>query len=111
MGKIYDKEGKRMNVTDICREIQNITTKEQRSIIGVHVRHHVEHNPDITEQAVFAYSVLDSYHQIDSTTEQGARLRKLMDNLMTKYQKSTMNASAEDMAEYKGLIEFFAESD
>ena len=49
------------------------------------------------------HGILDEYRLFDGTSEQGARLRMLLDNIMTKYQKSTP-ANADDQAIYRNLI-------
>lgn len=106
MGKIYNAEGKRMGIAEICAEIKQTVTDQQRASISNMVWFNSK-SEGMTPQALVAHTVLDAYHLIESYTEQGMRLRKLMDNLMTKYQKSATNASEEDMRYYKDLIKFF----
>lgn len=107
MAKIYDKEGNKMGLAGICKEIVDIATKEQADVLTSAIRY-MEADagvPDSNHHRAFAHAVLDTYHQFESTTEQGARFRKLTDNLMTKYQKSTTPTSAEDQKIYGALIE------
>lgn len=106
MAKIYDKEGNKMGVAGICKEIVDIATKEQAEILTSAIRYAeaIEGVPDSNHHKAFAHAVLDTYSQFESTTEQGARFRKLTDNLMTKYQKSTTPTSAEDQKIYGEMI-------
>lgn len=107
MAKIYDKEGNKMGVAGICNEIVEIATKKQAEIITSAIRY-VDTDAEVSDSnhhRAFAHAVLDTYHQFESTTEQGARFRKLTDNIMTKYQKSTTPTSAEDQKIYGAMIE------
>ena len=99
MGKIYDASGAKMNVAGIVAEIISITTDEQKKVLADNIARYDFAN----DQMKLAHGILDSYKSIDSTSEQGMRLRKLLDNIMTKYQKSTV-ANADDQSQYRYLI-------
>lgn len=99
MSKIYDANGNKMNLAGICSEVADIITVEQKEVL---VRNISKYEFD-NDQMKLAHGILDSYKSIDSTSEQGQRLRKLLDNLMTKYQKSSQ-PSADDMAIYRNLV-------
>lgn len=88
-----------MNLSEICAEVSAIITSEQKEVLGNAISKYEFSN----SQMKLAHGILDTYRLIDSTSEQGTRLRKLLDNLMTKYQKSTP-ASAEDQQVYHSLI-------
>lgn len=99
MAKIYDANGNKMNVTGICDELIQIMTAEQKDVLAKSVAKYEFGNSQIR----LAHGILDAYRSIDGTNEQGVRVRKLLDNLMTKYQKS-IPANAEDQAVYNNLI-------
>ena len=99
MAKIYDANGNKMNVAGICAELVEKMTYEQKKMLATTVAKYEYSN----SQMRLAHSILDIYKNIDSTNEQGMRVRKLLDNLMTKYQKSTP-ANAEDQAIYNNFI-------
>lgn len=99
MGKIYDANGAKMNVAGICAEVLEIVTPEQKSALAANLAKYDFAN----DHMKLAHAILDTYKSIDSATEQGARLRKLLDNIMTKYQKSTV-ANTDDMSQYRFLI-------
>lgn len=99
MAKVYDKNGNKMNVAGICAELVEIMTYEQKQVLAKAV---VKYEFD-NSQMKLAHGILDTYRHIESTSEQGARVRKLLDNLMTKYQKSTP-ANADDQMYYRNLI-------
>lgn len=101
MGRIYNANGNKMNLAEICAEIQETITSEQKNILADNIKKY----EDIFQnsQMKLAHAILDSYRSIDSTSEQGVRMRKLLDNIMTKYQKSTP-ANADDQAIYYNLI-------
>ena len=99
MAKIYDANGNKMNVAQICAELIETLTHEQKEILAKAVGKYDYAN----DQMKLAHGILDTYRHIDSVSEQGARVRKLLDNLMTKYQKSTP-ANADDQAQYRNLI-------
>lgn len=107
MGRVYDANGNKMGVKEICEELvsrlDTDTAKVIADNIGVHCSVVDAVNKEYS-QSSFAHAVLDSYKHIDSTTENGQRLRKLMDNLMTKYQKSTASPSADDMKAYSNMV-------
>lgn len=99
MGKIYDANGIKMNVGGIVAEILEKTSDEQKKLLSSNIS---KYNFD-NAQMKLAHGILDSYKEIDSTTENGMRIRKLLDNIMTKYQKSAQ-PSADDMQQYNFLI-------
>ena len=99
MAKIYDANGNKMNVTGICAELMEKMTPEQKEVLANAVAKYEYDN----SQMKLAHGILDAYRSIDGTSEQGMRVRKLLDNLMTKYQKSTP-ANAEDQAIYHNFI-------
>ena len=99
MGKIYDANGAKMNVAGIVAEIISITTDEQKKILADNIARYDFAN----DHMKLAHAILDTYKSSGSATEQGARLRKLLDNIMTKYQKSTV-ANTDDMSQYRFLI-------
>jgi hypothetical protein len=99
MAKIYDANGNKMNVAGICAELQETMTTEQKQLLANAVGKYEYDN----EQMKLAHGILDVYRSIDGSNEQGMRIRKLLDNLMTKYQKSTP-ANAEDQAVYRNFI-------
>ena len=101
MAKIYNANGQKMNVNGICDEIINTITAEQKSILAEHIRTYKDTFKN--SHMVIAHAILDSYRSLDSTSEQGMRIRKLLDNIMTKYQKSNP-ANTEDQAIYYNLI-------
>ena len=101
MAKIYDANGQKMNVNGICDEIINTITAEQKSILAEHIRTYKDTFKN--SHMVIAHAILDSYRSLDSTSEQGMRIRKLLDNIMTKYQKSNP-ANTEDQSAYNNLI-------
>jgi hypothetical protein len=99
MAKIYDKNGNKMNLVGICAELTEVMTHEQKQLLAKAIAKYEFDN----SQMKLAHGILDIYRHIDSTSEQGARVRKLLDNLMTKYQKSTP-ANADDQMYYRNLI-------
>lgn len=100
MSKIYNtKTGAKMNLAEICGEVADIITDEQKEVLARNINKYEFDN----SQMKLAHGILDTYRLIDSTSEQGQRLRKLLDNLMTKYQKSTP-ANADDQTIYHNLI-------
>lgn len=100
MAKIYNvATGAKMNLSEICAEVTQIITMEQKELLANAVNKYQYDN----SQMKLAHGILDVYRLIDGTSEQGARLRKLLDNIMTKYQKSTP-ANADDQAIYRNLI-------
>lgn len=99
MAKVYDKNGNKMNVAGICAELVEIMTYEQKQVLAKAVAKYEFDN----SQMKLAHGILDTYRHIESTSEQGARVRKLLDNLMTKYQKSTP-ANSDDQMHYRNLI-------
>lgn len=99
MAKVYDKNGNKMNVAGICAELVEIMTYEQKQVLTKAVAKYEFDN----SQMKLAHGILDTYRHIESTSEQGARVRKLLDNLMTKYQKSTP-ANSDDQMYYRNLI-------
>lgn len=102
MGKIYDKDGKKMNVTEICGEVMDIITEYEISkLYGAMERVQIK---DAKPLESLSHAILDVYKYIESTSERGQRLRKLLDNIMTKYQKSVGNVSEEDNKSYTNLI-------
>ena len=107
MGKIYDKNGKKMNVSEICEEIISTMTNEEVDMLYSNIEAYGEEVDDA--HGHIAHAILDSYKYIDSTSERGQRLRRLLDNIMTKYQKST-KTSDEDESSYKNLINSIKES-
>ena len=74
-------------------------TDEQKDLLAKAVAKYEFDN----SQMKLAHGILDIYRQVDGNTEQGARVRKLMDNLMTKYQKATP-ANADDQVHYRNVI-------
>lgn len=99
ISRIYDANGNKMNLAGICSEVADIITVEQKEVLARNISKYEFDN----DQIKLAHGILDSYKSIDSTSEQGQRLRKLLDNLMTKYQKSSQ-PSADDMAIYRNLV-------
>lgn len=99
MSKIYDAQGNKMNLAGICGELQEIMTVEQKEMLAKACDKYEFDN----SQMKLAHGILDTYRLIDSTREKGMRVRKLMDNLMTKYQKATP-ANADDQVVYRNLI-------
>ena len=99
MSKIYDANGTKMNLSAICGELTQIMTSEQKEQLSKSVSKYEFDN----SQMKLAHGILDVYSSIDGTTEQGARVRKLMDNLMTKYQKSSP-ANADDQMYYRNVV-------
>lgn len=99
MGKIYDASGNKMNVASIVAEVLEIATDEQKRVLATNISKY-----DMADShAKVAHGILDTYKSIDSATEQGARLRKLLDNIMNKYQKSS-TTTADDQSQYNYLI-------
>lgn len=110
MGKIYDKNGKKMNISEICEEIISTMTNEEVDMLYSNIEAHDDEVNDVNDaHGHIAHAILDSYKYIDSTSERGQRLRRLLDNIMTKYQKST-KTSDEDESSYKNLIRSIKES-
>lgn len=105
MGKVYDVNGVKMNVAEICSEVIKIMPADIKTKMAESINGYIDVSPDRTLQYCIAHSILDNYSSIESTTESGTRLRKLCDNIMTRYQKSTTNASTEDMVVYHDLAE------
>lgn len=100
MGKVYGANGEKMNLSAICNELVMVATDEQKKLLHDNIMKYEFDN----SQMKLAHGILDSYKGVDGTTEQGSRVRKLMDNLMNKYQKSTVQASADDQSTYHNLI-------
>lgn len=99
MARVYDANGNKMNVAQICAELTEVMTHEQKKMLAKAVGKY-----EFTDSHMkLAHGILDTYRHIDGTNEQGARVRKLLDNLMTKYQKSTP-ANADTQAVYHNLI-------
>ena len=99
MGRVYDASGNKMNVAGIVAEVLEIATDAQKQMLANSIAKYEMAN----SHAKVAHGILDVYKSIESTTEQGMRLRKLLDNIMTKYQKS-MNTTADDQSQYNYLI-------
>ena len=99
MARIYDANGNKMNLQGICGELVATMTFEQKELLAKAVAKYDYDN----SQMKLAHGILDCYRHIDSTSEQGQRVRKLLDNLMTKYQKSSP-ANADDQMYYRNLI-------
>lgn len=100
MAKIYNTTtGAKMNLSEICGEVAEIITLEQKEVLANAINKYEFDN----SQMKLAHAILDTYRLIESTTEQGTRLRKLLDNLMTKYQKATP-ANQDDQVIYRNLI-------
>jgi hypothetical protein len=99
MARIYDKAGNKMGLHAICAELVEITTPDQKKILANAIAKYEFDNSHMK----LAHGILDSYRLIESTSEQGQRVRKLMDNIMTKYQKSTP-ANSDDQAIYRNCI-------
>ena len=99
MSKIYDASGAKMNVAQICEELKVVLTAEQRKSLSNACSKYEFDN----SQMKLAHGIIDSYRLIDSISEQGMRARKLMDNIMTKYQKS-LPANADDQMYYRNLL-------
>ena len=99
MAKVYDANGNKMNVTGICAELLEVMNAEQKKMLADAIGKYEFDN----SQMKLAHSILDIYRNIDGTNEQGMRIRKLLDNLMTKYQKSTP-ANVEDQSVYHDFI-------
>ena len=100
MGRIYNANGAKMNVAEIVAEVLQIATSEQKKVLVNNIN---KYDGIASSHAKLAHGILDSYKSIDSTSEQGMRLRKLLDNIMTKYQKSA-NTTADDQSQYNYLI-------
>ena len=99
MSKIYDANGNKMNVAGIVAEVLEVATDEQKKLLADNIAKY----DMASSHAKLAHGILDSYKYIDGTSEQGMRLRKLLDNIMTKYQKSA-DTSADDQSQYNYLI-------
>lgn len=99
MARVYDANGNKMNLQGICDELVATMTVEQKEVLAKSVAKYEYDN----SQMKLAHGILDCYRLIDGTSVQGARVRKLLDNLMTKYQKS-MPANADDQMLYRNLI-------
>lgn len=99
MGKVYDANGNKMNVASIVAEVLQIATDEQKKMLANSITKYDVAN----SHAKVAHGILDVYKNIDGNTDQGARLRKLLDNIMTKYQKSS-NTTADDQSQYNYFI-------
>jgi hypothetical protein len=101
MGKVYTANGEKMNVQQILAELQGTTvTKEPlRKSLTSDLSKSIKN-----DQMRLAHAVLDCYKNVDGATPEGERARKLMDNIMTKYQKSVGTPSAEDQAMYHSFI-------
>lgn len=99
MARIYDKAGNKMGLQAICTELVDTATSEQKKVLADAIGKYEFDN----SQMKVAHGILDCYRLIESTSEQGQRVRKLMDNIMTKYQKSTP-ANADDQLIYRNLI-------
>lgn len=100
MSKIYDASGARMNLQQICGELVDTMTSEQKELLRNSIK---KYDTSKSSQMQLAHGILDSYRLIDCTNEKGMRVRKLLDNLMNKYQKSSP-ATAEDQAVYHNFI-------
>lgn len=100
MGRVYDANGNKMNVAGIVAEVLQIATSEQKKMLTNSIN---KYDGIANSHAKVAHGILDVYKSIDGTTEQGMRLRKLLDNIMTKYQKSS-NTTADDQSQYNYLI-------
>lgn len=100
MARVYDANGNKMNLQAICTELSEVMTHEQKRLLGKSVAKYEYDN----SQMKLAHGILDCYRLIDGSNEQGARVRKLLDNLMTKYQKSSP-ANADDQLIYRNLID------
>jgi hypothetical protein len=101
MSKVYDTNGNKMSVQNMLEELRNnssyatplakaLDTDNSKSIKNSQMR--------------LAHAILDSYKSVDGTTPEGERARKILDNLMTKYQKSNGTPSTEDNSAYHSFI-------
>lgn len=99
MGKIYDKDGKKMGISEICTELLNTMTDAQVVMLNDAMAHTSD-----DQRKEIAHAILDTYRFVDSSSEQGQRVRKLMDNLMIKYQKSTVQPTEIERDAYTGFI-------
>lgn len=98
MAKIYDANGNKMDMAGICNELLQTMTIEQKQLLADAVAKYSYDNSHMK----LAHGILDVYRLIDGMNEQGARVRKLLDNIMTKYQKSI--ASENDKQVFNNLI-------
>lgn len=94
MGKIYDADGNKMGLKEIVEEAKTLVNAG--TIAPLRITN--------TNQYKLAHNILDIYKHISSNTEAGMRLRKLLDNLMTKYQKSTAVPTEEEQKMYGELL-------
>jgi hypothetical protein len=103
MSKVYDESGNKLNTQQILSELSNVHYGIIADQLGkVLITDNSKSIKD--DQMRLAHAILDSYKNIDGTTPPGERARKLLDNLMTKYQKSNGTPSAEDKAAYHSFI-------
>lgn len=103
MGKIYNKEGNKMGVAEICKEICGIINQEESAEVARQINKYDSILDKPNEK--LAHAFVDTYRKVSSTDERGQRLRKLMAGVINKYQKSVTEPRAEDNAEYQKLLD------
>lgn len=108
MGRLYNENGEKMNVVQACNELVGKMSEDQMKAMGKITEQYV--NMGWSDQKSVAHAILDTYSKIGSVAENDQRVRKIMDWLMTKYQKSTATPTAEEDAGYRMIIESIIES-
>lgn len=103
MGKIYDKDGNKMGVAGICKEIMEIATDDEVTKMSEAMQ---EFDGIKKPSAKLAHTFVEMYSTVSMSDERGARLRKLMAGIINKHQKSVSEPSATDMAEYQALVDY-----
>lgn len=98
MGKVFDANGNKMNFSQVCTYLKHNLTDEHLRVLGNHMP------KEGTPHARFAHAVLDSYKYAESTSDAGVEVRKALDYMLTKYQKSSQPLNVVDSDDVKELI-------
>jgi hypothetical protein len=100
MGKVYDASNNRMGAQQMLDELRGNGSLHPLSVaLSSDLSKSIKN-----DQMRLAHAILDSYKSIDSTTPEGERARRILDNLMTKYQKSVGTLSTDDSQAYHSFI-------
>lgn len=102
MGRLYDENGAKMNVVQACEELTRLLTEDELNKMSANMCTCDQH--EASSHKMLAHAILDTYSSIDSTSDRGQRVRKIMDWLMTKYQKSIATTTEEENTAYTRLI-------
>lgn len=96
MAKIYDESGNAMNMQQILGEISNTINDGDALTLGKAINMQTEGKNSLRK---LSHAILDSYAAITDD-----RIKKLLNRVMIRYQKSTTPASNDDQSAYHSLM-------